>query len=1842
MSTFTDQAQPEQGPGAQAAAARAELLARRLRRVRAAAPAPTVPRRPQGSEPPPSFAQERLWFMDRFVPDSTAYTVPQAVRLRGPLDRERLEDALRQLVVRHESLRMRFPSDEDGRPLVEVTSDGGVHLVLREVPADDDREATLARWIDEEISRPFDLARGPVLRAVLLRADAKEHVLVLVHHHIVSDGWSSELFLRELLDRYATGEPAGQEAEPAVRYGDFAAWQRERYTGDVLRADLDHWRGRLTGVRPLDLPADFPRPAEPTFRGAGQGIALDAELSRAVLELGAEHGATPYMTLLAAYQALLARMSGQDDFAVGSTVAGRFVPELEPLVGLFANVLALRADLSGDPDFGTLLGRVRDGFLADLAHQEMPFEQVVGALALPRDPSRSPVFQTSFTLLNYDRAEGAERRAGLEIEHQPFEIRATRFDLELYLRQTPDGLHGFFTYSTDLFSRETAARLPVLLERLLRQAVAHPDRPLSRLSLLDDAERTTVTRTWNDVPQEVPGPHTLHGLIEEWAARTPDRTAVIADGGDQLTYGELDRRAGVLAARLRREGVGPGTLVGVCAERSTGLVAALLGVLKAGGGYLPLDPEHPAERLALLLADAAPPVLLASDAAHCRLPEPPAGTLVLSLDDPELWHGFSEAETVEVGPDDPAYVIYTSGSTGQPKGVVCGHRGIHNRLDWMQRAYPLGEDDAVLQKTPTGFDVSVWELFWPLREGATLVMARPGGHRDGAYLRDAIRRHAITTTHFVPSMLAVFLAEDGVGECASLRRVICSGEELPADLARRFLDRFEDCELHNLYGPTEASVDCTAWQCTRENLTGAHRVPIGRPVQNMRIHILDRHREPVPAGLPGEIYIAGPGVALGYLNRPELTAERFVTDPWGPPGARMYASGDLARHRADGAVEYLGRTDDQVKLHGLRIEPGEIEAALRGMPGVGAAAVIVREDRPGDRRLVAYPVPDGTVDAVQADADPAALREALRRVLPDWMVPSAYVVLDALPIGPNGKLDRRALPAPVLGAGGGGGAPVGETEQTVAEVWAEILGIPLPERDDDFFALGGHSLLAIRIITALRRALPGAAGITLMDLFRHPTVSGLAALIATPSDERGPARVLHELTRPTAPGRTPELTVIAVPYGAGSAVVYQPLADALPPGHALFALAGTGEEMGRTGRRAALPELVEAAVAEIQERVTGPLVVYGHCGVGGALAVALGLALQAAGRPAEAVYTGAIFPFARPRGPVVRAMDAMERFTSDRRYRNWLTSLGLGLDEVDPEQARRMVRDMREDTRDAEDFFTALMAQRVEPLTAPVISVVGERDDMTLYSEERFREWHFVARKTALVVLDEAGHYFLKYRAAELADIVTGVHTAVAADTPLEESSWRLADVSADVAGVPERRGRRDGRPPEPSMRRFLAMAAGQLVSLAGTAMTEFALPLWVFLGSSSLIQLGLLSSLALVPGLLTAPLAGAVADRYSRRRVIMTADAAALLIQGVMLILLLAGHLTTGALYPLMTLLSVALAFQRIAWGAAVPQLAPKHFLGHANGLVQAGSGVVQFAVPLLATLALTTVGLKGILVADVCSYAVAITVTVCLRFPATLGWRRRESMGEEIRAGFRLAMSTPGFRAMLLFFAVTNLLLGPLFIFFQPLVLGFAELADVARVSLAGGLGLAVGGLLMAIWGGPKERRMRGVLLSFLALAACCALTGLRPSVALVSVAVFGMFLGLTVMNTIYSTIIQVKIPARFHGRVFAVNTVFAWCTMPVGFLLLGPGAVALLQPAMEPGGALAGSVGEVLGTGAGRGLGLMYVLFGLALAATVAFAARIPALSRFDAEVPDARPDDLVGLQSLRARRPAEAGV
>jgi amino acid adenylation domain-containing protein len=1039
-----------------------------------------IPRTEQAGPSPLSFNQQQWWLLHQLQPDNPALNRANAIRIRGAPNLEVLQQVLDALIVRHEVLRTVFAS-VDGSPVQVVGVSRPVDLPLIDLCGWS--EADVQRRMRAETHRPFDLSRDLMLRAVLFRLDVDEHVLLLTMHHITSDGSSKEVLFRELVALYealSMGKPPALPELP-IRYTDFARWQRQWLKDKVLDSQLGYWKQQLTDGPPvLELPIDRPRPAVPTYRGASESLVLPQSLVRTLTALGQQEQATLFMTLLAGFQTLLGRYTGRDDVAVGTPIAGRSRVETEPLIGVFVNTLVLRTDLSGNPTFRELLRRVRQVALGAYAHQDLPFARLVEELRPERTLTHNPLFQVMFVLQNMPR-ETLEM-TGLILNRLEVESGAAMFDWTLTLRDGGDGLHATLEYDTDLFDAATIERLLGHYRTLLEGAVADPDRHLADLPLLTEGERQQILVEWNRTHTAYPRDRCVHQLFEAQVERTPDAVAVVFEE-QRLTYRELNARANQLAHRLRCLGVGPDGLVGVCMERSPGLVVGLLGVLKAGGAYVPLDPEHPSERLAFMVSDAQPPVLLTQSSLLDRLPTPTVPVVCLDRDGPALALESTAAPSVSLAPDHLAYAIYTSGSTGRPKAALNTHQGICNRLLWMQQAYRLTPADCVLQKTPYSFDVSVWEFFWPLLAGVRLVLARPGGHRDPDYLVSLIETEQITICHFVPSMLRAFLEKpDLQPRCRSLREVFCSGEALSEDLQERFFAQIS-AGLHNLYGPTEASIDVSFWDCQRGS---RGHIPIGRPVANTQLYVLDQRRRPVPVGVSGELYIGGVQLARGYHNRPELTAERFLPNPFAS-GRRLYRTGDRARWRPDGNLEFLGRLDDQVKLRGFRIELGEIGAALGQHPQVRQAVVLLREDRPGDKRLVAYVVPRG-----EARPTAAEFRRFLGQQLPEYMIPTAFLFLSDLPLTTNGKVDTRALPAPEMDRAEPADAfaePRTRAEEVMAALWADALGVERVGIHDDFFALGGQSLLATLVISRVRATF--GVELSLRVLFETPTVATL-------------------------------------------------------------------------------------------------------------------------------------------------------------------------------------------------------------------------------------------------------------------------------------------------------------------------------------------------------------------------------------------------------------------------------------------------------------------------------------------------------------------------------------------------------------------------------------------------------------------------------------------------------------------------------------------------------------------------------------------------------------------------------
>ncbi|MDQ0606974.1 amino acid adenylation domain-containing protein [Variovorax sp. W1I1] len=1035
---------------------------------------------------PLSHAQERQWFLWQLDPTSAAYHMSGALRLTGALQADVLRAALDDLVVRHESLRTVFRAGSDGVAAQWIQPSGTLPLEvvdLRDVPADE-RDGRLESETRRIKSAPFDLTQGGLLRAALLRLANDTQVLAVVMHHIVSDGASMQVLIDELAAGYAArlqGRAAALPV-PRVQYADYAVWQREWLAAGEAERQLAWWQKELGDEHPvLELRTDRPRKPQASYRAARHAFELSAPLLGQLRGVAQADGGTLFMVLLAGLQVLLHRYTGQEEIRVGAAIANRNRVEFENVIGLFVNTLVLRNPINGRTPLSRALAQAHEAVLGAQAHQDLPFEQLVQRLQPERSMSHSPLFQVMFNHLFEDH-RALQRLDGIQVQDHALPDLQTQFDWVLEARERPDGrLMLDVIYAHDLFERETIARMAQHYVAVLGALCADAGRAVGDIALLDAAESAQLAG-WSINARREPQPQPVHHTIAQHAKQQPDAVALLF-GEQALSFAELDRRANRLAHRLVALGVKPDMRVGIVMERSVEMVVGLLAILKAGGAYLPLDPDYPLQRLAYMVEDSGIALLLTHRATREHIAER-AGLARLEVDSTDLSNELDTDPGIALHGENLAYVIYTSGSTGKPKGAAVRHAALHSCMAWMQDTYRLGRENTVLHKAPFGFDVSVWEMFWPLTAGARLVVAKPGDHRDPARLVELIRRHQITTLNFVPSMLQAFLAHKDIESSTRLQHIICGGEAMPAETQKETLQRLHGATLQNLYGPTETTIHVTRWTCRDD---GQSLVPIGQPISDTQCHILDAELNQVPRGVAGELYLGGVSLARGYLNKPGLSAERFVANPFGA-GDRLYRTGDLVRWNTEGQIEYLGRIDHQVKIRGFRIELGEIEAQILAQPAVREAVVVAREGAAG-ASLVAY-----IAAHAQQAVDTAALREQLGQVLPDYMVPCAVVVLEALPLNANGKVDRKALPEPEgLGRASTYEAPQGHVARTLAAIWSEVLQVEQVGLHDNFFDLGGHSLLLIRAHRLLEDRLQGS--FPLVNLFKYPTVESLARWI---------------------------------------------------------------------------------------------------------------------------------------------------------------------------------------------------------------------------------------------------------------------------------------------------------------------------------------------------------------------------------------------------------------------------------------------------------------------------------------------------------------------------------------------------------------------------------------------------------------------------------------------------------------------------------------------------------------------------------------------------------------------------
>ena len=1064
-------------------------------------PRETIPPRQNNDNLPLSYAQQRLWFLQQLEPDNPFYNIPSALRLRGNLDVSILESCFNRIIQRHQILRTKFISI-DGKATQIIAPELNLSLPvidLSHLPAQE-KQIEARRLINLEAQTPFNLETPPLLRTSLLRLDEAEYILLFTMHHIVSDGWSTDILIGEVVSLYQSlihNQPSTL-SPLTIQYADYALWQRQWLQG-VSNKQLDFWQQQLADkCSVLPLPTDKPRPQIQSYRGTKQTFAISAELTTALKTLCQQENCTLYMMLLAAFKVLLYRYTATEDIVVGSPIANRNRTEIEALIGFFANTLVLRTNLANNPTFLEVLAKVKDTTLSASANQDVPFDLVVEAVTKEsqRSLSHTPLFQVMFVLQN--AVQSNLELPDLTWESLEIEATTTKFDLTLLIEETETELKACWEYSTDLFNPDTISRMTGHFQTLLSGIVANPQRSITQLPLLTTQEQKLLTQ-WNATEADYPLDKCIHQLFETQAAKTPDAVAVVFEDS-RLTYQELNSKVNRLAHYLQQNGIKSEILVGICLERSLEMAIALLAILKAGGAYIPLDPSYPPERLQFMVEDSNLSILLTQEKLFDLIPNSSAKIICLDRE----WENIDRNPAINlvntVTPDNLAYVIYTSGSTGKPKGVMIPHRALTNHMQWMQHELPLNSADKVLQKTPFSFDASVWEFYAPLLAGGTLVLAKPDGHQEPDYLIELIIEKQITILQLVPSLLRVLLDSRGdsriaLTQCQSLRRVFCGGENLPIELQKRFYQQLNHCELYNLYGPTEATIDTTYYLCPRQ----AQPInSIGKPISNAQVYILDNNLQPVAIGIPGELYIAGVGLARGYLNNLELTEEKFIFSPPSSPNLgikeRLYKTGDKARYLPDGNIEFLGRIDNQVKLRGFRIELGEIETKLEQYPQVKQAVVQVREDEPNSQRLVAYYV------AKKANTPKSQeLRSYLQEKLPQYMIPGVFVPLESFPLTPSGKIDRHALPIPEIKSDRELTAiPRNRIESTLVNIWQEVLQVDNIGIHDNFFELGGDSILSLQVIAKAKSA---GIQLTPKQIFQSQTIGELGTVASTVTTE---------------------------------------------------------------------------------------------------------------------------------------------------------------------------------------------------------------------------------------------------------------------------------------------------------------------------------------------------------------------------------------------------------------------------------------------------------------------------------------------------------------------------------------------------------------------------------------------------------------------------------------------------------------------------------------------------------------------------------------------------------------------
>jgi len=1753
-----------------------------------------------------SSAQKRMFALNQFSKEKTNYNIPSVIILEGKLEKSKVEESFKKLVERHEAFRTSFELADD-EIMQRIHKAVEFNVEYQEIETNSEEIIKLEA---EKFIKPFDLSKASLLRVKLIRLEEEKHVLMFDMHHIISDGISMSIIMEEFTKLYK-GESL---EELRVQYKDYSVWGNKMLASEGMKKYEEYWTKMFSGEIPvLDLPTDYPRPSTQSFEGESIGFTLDKALTEKLKEITKANGATLYMTLLTAYNILLSKYSGQEEIVVGSPIAGRPHVELYNMVGMFVNTLAMRNYPGRKKTFNEFLQEVKKNALSAYENQAYQFDKLVEKLDIKRDLSRNALFDAMFTMQNTENKE--IELENVSIKQFEFERGVSKFDITLTAEEKGEEIKLDLEYCSKLFKRQTIERMIEHYKNILKVLTEDSEIKLCEIDMLSEKEKSEILVDFNNTKTEYPKDKTICEYFEDQVKNTPDNAAVAYEG-KKLTYKELNEKANQLARVLRDKGVKTDTIVGIMVERSLEMMIGVMGILKAGGAYLPIAPDYPDDRIKYMLEDSKTTILLTQKQLLDNIQ---FDGIVIDLEDKQLYQEDKTNLEIVNNPNNLAYIIYTSGSTGKPKGVMIQHGNVINlvtglgKIIYDRYVAPLN----VALIAPYVFDASVKQIFASLLKGNCLYIVPEDYRNIGEKLVEYYIDNSIDISDGTPSHFKLILGDNREKiKDIPVKHFIIGGEALPVDVVQDFLGFFKENKpnITNIYGPTECCVDSTAFLVDSDHLNILNAIPIGRPLINYSVYILDKDKKLQPVGVAGELCIAGDGLARGYLNKPELTEEKFVSNPF-EQGKKMYKTGDLVRWLSDGNVEFLGRIDHQVKIRGYRIEIGEIESVIKSHPLVQDTIVIVHTDNTGEKALVAYIVSKTNSDEKYSEA---SLKEYLKKQLPKYMVPAIFVQLESMPLNTNGKIDRFALPKPDMQQRGSDESfvePRNKEEIGMAKIWAKTLGIEKIGIDDDFFDLGGDSFKAIKLVRSI------SSNLGVMELFKNPTIRELAAYLS--KDVLRKRTMLNELTKPIDE-KDKVASLICFPYGGGSAISYQPLANALPKNYSLYSVELPGHDYSCPDEAlASIEDCASNCLKEIIQNVKGPIVLYGHC-LGATMAAFLAYKLEATGIKVDGVFVGAMFPSPRITNKFFNIWDKIfPSQLTDKGNRDMLKTLGGLNSDIDPKETEFILKNLKHDSVECERWYTETYNDKEKgKFKAPMTCVIGEGDRVTEFYQERYKEWEHFSDNVDLRTIKDAGHFFFKNQAVELAEIIKEKIDLWQGRTIATPEPKKIEEVKENTVKLKTPAKKQV----VPSMNLFLMVAIVQIISEVGTILSTFGTGIWVYQQTNALSQFAMMLLFGIVPTILILPISGAIVDRFDRRLIIIAADILSAICALSLIILLYNNSLQIWQVYMFTAIASVSGCFRQPAYMAAVTQITPKMYLTQANSVSQFSVAIGGILASICGGLFMDSIGLKGLVTIDLITFIISIIALIFIRFPDTMFTRSEEPIQKELIGGWNFIIRRKSMVAMVAFFLVANFL-GSIFdVTITPLILSFTNPSVLGIINAFSGIGVLSGAIAMLVTGGAKKRA-KGMVGFVIPLAIAMFIAGIRPLPVFAAVALFGVAFSITIVNVHWQSLIQVKVGLELQGRVFAVNRMLVAMLTPISYISAGVLADRVFAPMMQNSFFNSSIVNLILGAGSGREMRLNLLIAGAVLFVWGILGLRYKPLSEMDDILEDASPGEVI---------------